>query len=252
MFTFSNQTKKLLLVIFILIAISLLFAYFYYDSKNKAEDPRIVETKYLFKKYDKLMKESKFEQALHLLDTIEFFFLTVPGYKTSFEPGIVYNNRGSAYLSMALYANFDSIEKVLFLDMAKKNIDSSISIYSCWLDSFGNLTKNELFKTIIPFFPENEVAFKGKNYNKILNKRVADLILAQNETTRRLSVSYTNQGMVLRHQLKQNEAVEYYIKAIKLWKENYTARNNFNVLMGNPPEDRSIIDQLFPPDKNKF
>jgi hypothetical protein len=45
--------------------------------------------------------------------------------------------------------------------------------------------------------------------------------------------------------------MESYITAIKLWKDNFTARNNFNVLMGIDPEDRSIVDQLFPPDKNK-
>jgi hypothetical protein len=90
------------------------------------------------------------------------------------------------------------------------------------------------------------------NFSKIFHKRVDDLVLAQNETPRRLSVSFTNQGIVQRHLYKQNEAVESYIKAIKLWKDNFTARNNFNVLMGKPPKDRSIIDQLFPPDKNKF
>jgi len=98
----------------------------------------------------------------------------------------------------------------------------------------------------------SDPAFKNRNYNKILNKRIDDLILARHETPRRLSVTYTNMGIVLRHQYKQNEAVECYIKAIKLWKDNYTARNNFNVLMGKPPEDRSIIDQLFPPVKNNF
>jgi tetratricopeptide (TPR) repeat protein len=198
------------------------------------------------------MKENEFSSALPLLDSIENIFVKVPGYKESYEPGIVYNDRGSAYLSMALYGNKDSTEKFRLLELAEKNIDSAIVIYNVWLDKNSGLSKLELSQVVKPFFSENNLAFRGKNYSKIIRKRVDDLVLAQKETPRRLSVSYTNLGIVQRHQYKQNEAVESYIKAIKLWKDNFTARNNFNVLMGKPPKDRSIIDQLFPPDKNKF
>jgi tetratricopeptide (TPR) repeat protein len=248
----STQTKKILIGVFIIVGASFLVAYIYYNGKNKAEDPRIVQTKYLFREFDKLMKMNEFSSALPLADTIESLLISVPGYIESYEPGIVYNNRGSAYLSIALYATKDSTEKIRLLGLAKKGIDSSIVIYNTWLDKFSALTKDELSEYIKPFFPENEVAFSGKNYNKILQKRVADLVLAQKDAPRRLSVCYTNLGIILRHQYKQNEAVESYIKAIKLWKENYTARNNFNVLMGKPPRDRSIIDQLFPPDKKNY
>ena len=230
----------------------MLVAYIYYDGKNKAEDPRIVQTKFMFRQFDELMKESKFTSALPLLDSIENILVKVPGYKESYELGIVYNDRGSAYLSMALYGSKDSTERFRLLELAGKNIDSGIVIYNTWLDKNNALSKEELSENIKPFFSENDVAFKGKNYNKILHKRTEDLVLAQKETPRRLSVCFTNLGIVQRHQYKQNEAVESYIKAIKLWKDNFTARNNFNVLMGKPPKDRSIIDQLFPPDKNKF
>jgi hypothetical protein len=251
-FPISNQTKKILIGIFIIVGISFLSAYIYYNGKNKAEDPRIVQTKYLFREFDELMKENKFSSALPLADTIEFILVSIPGYLESYEPGIVYNNRGSAYLSMALYSTEDSTEKIRFLELAEKNIDSSIVIYNTWMDKYGTLSRDELSEYVKPFFPEDEDAFKGKNYKKIFQKRVADLVLAQKETPRRLSVCYTNQGIVLRHQYKQNEAVNCYIKAIKLWKDNFTARNNFNVLMGRSPRDRSVIDQLFPPDKKNF
>jgi tetratricopeptide (TPR) repeat protein len=198
------------------------------------------------------MKEKKFSSALPLLDSIEIIFMKVPGYKESYEPGIVYNNRGSAYLSMALYTSNDSIEKLRLLEKSEMNIDSGIAVYNTWIDKNNNLSEAELFKNAEQFFSPNDVAFKGRNVKKIILKRVEDLALAQKENPRRLSVCYTNLGTVQRHQYKQNEAAESYIKAIKLWKDNYTARNNFNVLMGKPPEDRSIIDQLFPPDKNNF
>lgn len=251
-FTISTQTKKILIGIFIIVGASFLAAYIYYKDKNNSEDPRIVQTKNLFRQFDELMKENKFSSALPLADSIESTLSSVPGYLESYEPGIVCNNRGSAYLSMALYETKDSAERVRLLELAKKNIDSSIVIYSTWLDKYSTLSKDELSEYVKPFFQENDEAFKDKNYKKILQKRVDDLILAQKETPRRLSVCYTNLGIVLRHQYKQNEAVECYIKAIKLWKDNFTARNNFNVLMGKPPQDRSIINQLFPPDKKNF
>jgi tetratricopeptide (TPR) repeat protein len=251
-FTISTQTKKILIGIFIIVGTSFLVAYIYYKDKNRSEDPRIVQTKYMFRQFDELMKENKFSSALPLADTIESILVSVPGYMESYEPGIVFNNRGSAYLSIALYSGKDSIERIRFLDLAKKNIDSAILIYNIWMDRYSSLSKDELSEYVKPFFPENDEAFKGKNYRKILQKRVADLVLAQKETPRRLSVCYTNLGIIFRHQYKQNEAVECYIKAIKLWKDNFTARNNFNILMGKPPQDRSIIEQLFPPDKKSY
>lgn len=251
-FHLPDQTKKLLLGIFITIIISIVIAYVYYDGKNKAEDPRITETKYLFRHFDERMKENDFSSTLALLDTIENILQKVPGYGISYEPGIVFNNRGSAYISMALYSTTDSLQKSEWLEQAKMNLDSGITIYITWLDRNKSLSEDELLISIKPFFPENDPAFEGRNYKRILKKRVEDLVLARKETPRRLSVCYTNLGIVLRHQHKQNEAVECYSKAISLWKDNYTARNNFNVLMGRSPEDRSIIEQLFPPDKNNF
>ena len=250
--TISPQTKKVAVGIFIIISASFLTAYIYYNGKNRSEDPRIIKTKFLFRQFDNLMKENQFTQALPLLNKIDSILFVVPGYVESYEPAVVCNNRGSLFLSMALYSTRDSSEKIRLLAMAKMNIDSSIVIYNRWLDIYHELSKEELSEIIKPFFPENDLAFKGKNYRKILRKRVDDLVLARKENPRRLSVCYTNLGTILRHQYKQSEAVENYIKAIGLWKDNYTARNNFNVLMGKPPKDRSIINKLFPPDKKNF
>ncbi len=250
--TISLQTKKVAIGIFIIISASFLTAYIYYNGKNRAEDPRIVQTKYMFREYDNLMKENQFASALPILDKIDSILLNVPGYNDSYERAIVSNNRGSAFLSMALYNLSDSTEKNRFLAIAKTNIDTSISVYNNWLNRYSGLSEGELYENINTFFPENDPAFKGKNLRKILKKRVDDLETAQKETPRRVSVCYTNLGTILRHQYKQDEAVKSYVKAIELWKDNYTARNNFNVLMGKPPKDRSIINKLFPPDKKNY
>jgi len=250
--TISSQTKKVAAGIFIIISASFLTAYIYYNGKNKAEDPRIVQTKYMFRRYDNLLKKNQFTLALPILEKIDSIFLAVPGYSDSYERAIVRNNRGSAYLGMALYNLQDTVEKAGLLSIAKTNIDSSIAIYNRWLNKYSTLSEKELYAHIYPFFPENNEAFTGKNIKNILKKRVEDLKTAQKETPRRLSVCYTNMGAILRHQYKQEEALKNYVKAIELWKDNYTARNNFNVLMGLPPKDRSIINQLFPPDKRNY
>jgi hypothetical protein len=40
-------------------------------------------------------------------------------------------------------------------------------------------------------------------------------------------------------------------KALLLWEENRTAKSNLSVLYGGDPVKQSIIESLFPPDKNK-
>lgn len=231
--------------------LSFSIAWFYYQGVNKAADPRVVDTRYMLSRYDALMSEKKYPETLPLLDSIDAIFRSVSGYGASFERGIVFNNRGSAFLSMALYQETDSVLKSQMLVRAKENFDSSILIYQNWLDKFGSLSRNGLSEEAVKYFKPGDSAFHGLSYNRILEKRVDELQLAQKENVRRLSVAYTNLGIAQRHQLQQDSAMKSYIRAIELWKDNYTARNNFNVLMGLDPEDRSVIEKLFPPDKNK-
>ncbi len=252
MFKIAKTTKILLIALFAIALCSFAFAYLYYSSKNKAEDPRVVETKFMFQRFDFLMSELDYSSALLLLDTIEAVFNSIPCYRGSFETGIVFNNRGSAFLSMALYEVTDSSEQQKLLGFAGDNIDASVRIYKAWLNQYESLPADSITEILAPCFSKDDAAFSNSDSKVILKKRVGDIVLAQKETKRRLSVSYTNLGIVKRHQYLQNEALECYKQAIELWDDNFTARNNFNVLMGNPPEKRSILDQLFPPDKNKF
>lgn len=241
-----------MLVVLIIASLCFLGAFIYYNNINKAEDPRVVQTKFLFKSYDKLLIKDKLSEALPLLDSIDAIFLNTPGYADSYERGIVYNNKASVFLTLALYSNNDSLQKSAHLVNAKYYVDSSIVIYQNWLEKYGSMDEDLLLKETKIFFQENDSSFKKENYKRIVRKRVNDLLLAQKETNRRLSVCYTNLGIIFRHQYQVDEALRCYINALKLWQDNYTARNNFNVLMGRTPEDRSVIDQLFPPPKNKF
>lgn len=251
-FKLTRETKIIFTGVAIVSAISFAVAYFYYSSINKSEDPRVVATKHMFVRYDEWVSNKNYTAALLVLDSMEHIFNTVPGYAESYETGIVYNDRASVLIAQALYQNTDSAAKKIMLDSAGKYALTSIDTYTLWIERYGKLPEVELRAQVIPFFAEDDKAFEGKKYHKILGKRVSDLLLAQKETTRRLSVAYTNLGIIQRHQFRQKEAAESYLKAISLWKENPSALSNLNVLYGLPPKDRSVIEKLFPPDKNKF
>lgn len=70
------------------------------------------------------------------------------------------------------------------------------------------------------------------------------------EMERRLSVSYTNLGIIARHEGRLEDALRHYKKALDLWSENHTAKNNLRVIAGEKPVKRSVIQQLFPPKKD--
>ena len=246
----TRETKIVVVAVACICAISFAVAYLYYSGINKSEDPRIVETKLLFIQYDNFIKDKNYTKAASVLDSIEKLFLKVPGYSESYEPGIVYNNRASIYISKALYQSTDSLEKHCLLDTAAIHANRCIAFYSLWIGENGALTKDQVSTLIKPYFQTNDDAFRGKNYKRILARRTDDIILAQKETPRRLSVAYTNLGIIQRHQYNQKDAAESYLKAMDLWKDNPTALSNLNVLYGKPPQDRSVLKKLFPPDKN--
>lgn len=251
-FKFNRGTLRILLIVAGMSLAGFLAAFFYYRSINHADDPRVVENKFRFMRYDKLMQENKPAFAFLVLDTIESTFALAPGYSDSYEMGIVYNNRSSVYITRALYHTEDSVQKQIFLDSALRYSLVCINWYNVWNDKYGSAGMETLTERIKPFFNPSDPVFKGRDVEKILKKRVEDILLAQKELPRRFSVAYTNLGIVQRHQLKLDEAVESYTKALKLWQDNPSALSNLNVLMGQPPQDRSVLDKLFPPDKNKF
>ncbi len=250
-FKVTRETKILLFGVAIISTIGFVIAYFYYSGINKSEDPRIIESKFMFTRYDQLLLEKDYDNAFLVLDSIENILSNAPGYSDSYEMGIVYNNRSSIFISKALYETSDSVKKQYLLDTALIITNNCIDFYSKWINRFGELNEKEMLMEVIPFFKENDKAFNKNDYKKILGKRVKDIILAQKETPRRLSVTYTNLGIIQRHQYKHKEAIESYITAIKLWKDNPAALSNLNVLYGKPPKDRSIIQKLFPPDRNE-
>jgi len=251
-FKISKGTRVILAITLSVSVLTLLFAFFYYRGLNRAEDPRIRKAKEYLAKYESVSDSYKTLNAFPLLDSANAIFLSYPDYKASFEPGIIYNNKCSALLLLALYdSTISDFEKTTLLSLSLKYCDSSIIHYQRWIENWGSLTSDSIAELIKPYMTEDDPEFGGLNFKKVFAKRVKDISLAQIETPRRLSVSLTNKGTIYRHMLQPDSSLDCYRQALSLWDDNRTAKSNLNVLIGKSPLKPTLIESLFPPDKNK-
>ncbi len=242
----SKKLKILFLGLALVTGMIVASGYFYYQALNNAEDPRIIEARKSMVEYNTLMSKNETGLALLLLDRIEDIYKQTPGYDDSYELGVILNNRGSIFL---IQVETDLInEKELDaknLKQAKQYIQSSINIYTSWLDRVETLNRKQIYNIVLPFFSENDPAFTGFDLDKIIKKRVENIWASKIETKRRLSVSYTNLGIIYRYEGNFKHAKDHYEKAIDLWPENHAAKNNLNQLLGLPLEKRNILRQMF-------
>lgn len=251
---FKNKpTRALILIMCALVLIGLVIAKTYYSNQNKSVDPRIREARELYKSYNAYAQAGDFDSVFFLMDTIETIYAKHKHYKESYEVGVLYNNRAAGLLTIAMHLSDDlTIEEVDSLfNLAKENAQKSISIYENWLANFGELQDEKLKDMIKADFYTGLDSYNDADMERFLKNRISDIEIAQHETNRRLSVSYTNLGIILRHELKYDQAVLVYKKALDLWDRNLTARNNLNVLLNRPKEKRNVIQTVFPPDKDK-
>ncbi|MGD9327494.1 MAG: hypothetical protein PVH48_00930 [Cyclobacteriaceae bacterium] len=225
-----------------------IITHFYYKSVNASVDPRIVPARKLYENYNLFARENKLDSIFWLMDTIESIYTRVKHYEHSFEVGVLYNNRAATCLSLLMNEE-DVIVSDSLLRVADHAINNSITIYENWLMIYDGKSKHELEKDLEKDFFVGLGEYDLEDQQKFLHKRVKELIEAQVETKRRLSVSYTNLGLVYRHQLQYEAAALSYQKAIENWDRNLTAENNLNKLMGRPEKKRNLIQKLFPPER---
>lgn len=257
---FSNNPKRALMLImgaFVLVAFGT--AQLYYKHQDKGIDPRIVKARELYSKYNDYAQNNEFSKILNLLDSIEIIYSSIPHYINSYEVGVLYNNRAAAYISMAIYFDENSISldgvntltKDSLINLGANAANYSIGNYSQWLSQFKNLNKTQIIEALKGDFLNGLSAYNEKQQKHFINSRTKEILEAQYETPRRLSVAYTNLGIINRHNENYEEAVANYKKAIKLWNRNLAAENNLNILLGLPVKKQRLIDKILPPDKNK-
>ena len=161
------------------------------------------------------------------------------------------NNRASIWLSKALLKISEEKKANNELDSAFSYSEKSILIYKSWLSEYEKLSKEQIRSKLKGVYNKNNASFKNFDVEKIKIKRIDDIILAQKETLKRLSVAYTNIGIAQRHKLEFDDAIASYKKALKLWKGNLNAKNSINILLGRPIEDLTIFEKLFPEEREK-
>lgn len=251
-FKISKGTKVIFTITFSVSLVAVLFAFFYYRNLNRSEDPRILNARTWLTEYDKITGGIDSYEAFWLLDSAYSVFRSFPDYSSSFEVGLIYNNKCSALLMQAIYdTSATESQKKYLLSLSMAYCDSGISIYRNWIREWGSLSQSEIAGRISLLMKEDDEAFTGYNYKRIFERRIRNIIAARRETPRRLSVSLSNKATIYRHLMMPDSSLSYYREALSLWKDNRTAESNLNVLLGGEPLKPDIIKSLFPPDKNR-
>ncbi len=233
----------------ILAAVGIAIAWMYYGNINKSVDPRVKQARVMYGRYNTYAADNDYEKVLSLLDSIAEIYASVPHYSNSYEMGVIQNNRASVFLTLALADTTRNEIRQNYFALAEMHLLKGIDYYKNWLIEFDNKTKEEIAGIVEQDFSADEVLTNIENLNLVIKKRVSEMLAAQMETPRRLSVSYTNLGIIRRHDDQLEEAYMYYEKALDLWAENHAAKNNMNILFGKPPEKQSFFRKLFPPDR---
>lgn len=235
------------MVIFALIGFAI--ARVYYGNINNAVDPRVKQAQVMYGRYNVYASENDFEKVLALLDSIKEIYSAVPHYTNSYEIGVIQNNRASVFLTKALADTIPDEIRQHYFALAEQHLLKSIASYNRWINDFYNLNEEEIYAYVDREFKSDPILRNTDNIDAMIRKRVKDILTAKIETPRRQSVSYSNLGIIKRHENKLEEAVDYYTKAIELWDENHVAKNNLNIIFGKPVEKQSFLRKLFPPDR---
>ncbi|MFO7924226.1 MAG: tetratricopeptide repeat protein [Bacteroidales bacterium] len=245
----NKGTRIIIGTMVILAAVGVVIAWIYYGNINKSVDPRVRQAQVLYGRYNIYTSNNDHEGILALLDSIENIYTSVSHYRNSYEMGVVENNRASVFLTKALSDKVREEIRQHYFALAEQHLLMSIEYYTDWMDSHGNQSEEELKAFIEKEFKADRILYYNEKLDAIIRTRVKEIMSAQIETPRRLSVSYTNLGIIRRHENNLEKAYDYYNKALELWDENHAARNNMNILFGKPPEKQSVLRKLFPPER---
>jgi len=251
-FIISRGTKVIFAITFTVSVLAIIVAIIYYRGINNSEDPRILKARDLLSAYDQNNMTAGDIGSFAMLDSAGTIFRSLPDYRSSFEMGLIYNNKCSALLLIAIYdSTIADSEKKELLSLSMDYCDTSIMIYRKWIKEWSGASAEEIANKLSPFMSVNDPAFRGKDFDRIFSGRVRNISMAQIETPRRLSVSLTNKGIIFRHMMEADSSLKYYNEALSLWGDNRAAKSNLSVLLGGEPVKPSLIESLFPPDRRK-
>lgn len=250
---FQNKpTRALIFIMCALVVCGIIISKLYYKNINESADPRIVDARKLYENYNIFAQKNQIDSIFYLMDTIEGIYSAIDHYKNSFEVGVLYNNRAASFLTIVQNDSTAGQETVdSLVNCAEKAASKSIEIYDSWLEVYNDLSYEDIESKITVDFFKGLDQYDSEQKDNFLNNRIKEIQESQTETLRRLSVSYTNLGVIHRQNLQYEAAAKCYEKAIGLWDRNLTAENNLNILLGRPIKKRNFIQKLFPPERDQ-
>jgi tetratricopeptide (TPR) repeat protein len=250
MMLFKNKsTRALVIIISALVLFTLLIAHFVYKNINKSVDPRIVNARTLYEGYNELAQRNAIDSIYLLMDEIEVIYNSFDHYRNSYEVGVLYNNRAATYLTVALFTDSTLMSKQMkdsLVNLSEIAARKSIKIYEDWLSKYQDKSPEVIDQIASADFYTGLEMYSKEQQTRFFKRRIKEIVTAKSETLRRLSVSYTNLGIVFRHRLDYESAAKCYKKAIHLWDKNLTAENNLNILFNKPIRERNFIQKMFP------
>ena len=253
----KRSIGKLIGIMLVVVMVGILLAKSYYSTRNRSVDPRIVPARELYKGYNEYARTGNYLQVFALLDTIDQIYLSIPHYRSTFELGVLENNRAAALLTIALYRDsipesshsFSGLTSDTLVDMAASHIYKAIGLYDRWNTTYSELSRDEIGELIYQEFMQGLEVSDADLRDKYLETRTKEIEESLEENPRRLSVCYTNLGLVHRYRGEYVQAAEQYKKALELWDRNLDAENNLNKLLNKPIRKQNFIQRMFPPSK---
>ena len=253
----QRSIGRLVGIMVIIVVAGVFVARSYYGNQNRSVDPRILHARELYELYDQNARTGNYYRIFALLDSISDIYMGTPHYLESFELGVLHNNRAAAMLTIALYRDsipessnpYFELSTDSIVALAESQIRMSIALYEGWNSRFERKEDAKIRQVIEAEFMNGLEQTYSDLADKYLANRVKEIHASLVENQRRLSVCYTNLGLVYRLREEYPEAVAQYEKAMELWDRNLDAENNLNKLLGRPLKKRNIIQKIFPPDK---
>ena len=88
----NKSTRALILIMCALVFFGVLISHFYYKNSNESVDPRVVDARKLYEKYNSYTQANDFNAIFTLMDSIEMIYSGIEHYNNSYETGVLYNN----------------------------------------------------------------------------------------------------------------------------------------------------------------
>lgn len=254
-----KPTTTLILIMLVVVAIALITARSHYKKINDSADPRVIPARMAYQEYNNRAAAGDFVGVLNVLDSIASIYNQYEHYQNSYEAAVVHINRSSVYLTVGLH--IDSLRTIAdlgwmqtktkkgLLDLSEEEIKAAIEMYLTWDSLWVDLSEAAIKEKLNENFYKGLESYPKEDQENYAESRTKEITEAQWENDRRLSVAYSNLGMIWFQRDDYEQAAELYTKAVKLWEDNLTAKNNLNKMLGRPLEKRSMIQKLFPKER---